>query len=102
MYYKKNNFNEVEPNETKEYLTDFGLLKYDLKTKSFYNSETHDFPKVKYWFEEIKSFEDSSYVVMKYLAENHHPHTTAIITSTSSHVLEGVKSTGEDFRFIKD
>ncbi|QHC84940.1 hypothetical protein AS589_09245 [Empedobacter brevis] len=102
MYYKKNIFIKVEPNETKEYFTDLGLLKYDLTTKSFYNSEKREIVKVNYWFEEIKTFEDSSHVVMKYLADNHHPHTTSIVTSTSSQVLEGFKSTGEDFRFIKD
>ncbi len=38
-----------------------------------------------------KSFEEATEVVMKYLAENHHPHTMIIINSTSAQLFEGVK-----------
>lgn len=40
--------------------------------------------------------------LMKYLAEQHHPHTTAIVTSTNGQVMEGLKGTGEILDYIKD
>lgn len=51
---------------------------------------------------EPKDFDSASRVMIKYLAENHHPHTTAIITSTGCEILEGVKSTGQLMDYIKD
>lgn len=46
-------------------------------------------------------FEELAKLTMKYLAENHHPHTTIIITSTNAELVEGKMcvSTNE---FIKD
>ena len=38
-----------------------------------------------------KTFEEVVKEVMKWLAENHHPHTTIIITSTSAELVEGVE-----------
>lgn len=39
--------------------------------------------------------------LIKYLCENHHPHTTIIITPTSAEIVEGVKAFTE-YRFLKD
>ena len=36
-------------------------------------------------------FEKAVEVVIKYMAENHHPHTTIIIDATSAQLLEGLK-----------
>lgn len=46
-------------------------------------------------------FEQLSKLLIKYLAENHNPHTTIIVTSTSAELVEGKMciSTNE---FIKD
>ena len=37
-----------------------------------------------------EEFKQAVEVVMKYLAENHHPHTIITIDSTSAQVYEGV------------
>lgn len=51
--------------------------------------------------EQQKAFESAAKPLMKYLAENHHPHTTIILTSTECEIVEGIQSiiTNE---FIKD
>ena len=38
------------------------------------------------------NFKENARPLLKYLAENHHPHTTAIITSTSIELVEGIKA----------
>ena len=38
--------------------------------------------------------------LIKYMAENYHPHTTLIITSTNAELLEGKMSTGKILDFI--
>ena len=48
-----------------------------------------------------KTFEEVIKDVMKWLAENHHPHTTIIITSTNAELVEGIESVVTD-EFIKD
>lgn len=48
--------------------------------------------------EELKS---SVEAVMKYLAENHHPHTKVIIDSDSAELVEGL-ATHRTEKFIKD
>lgn len=40
--------------------------------------------------------------LIKYLAENHHPHVTAIVTGIGAEILEGIKSTGQVMDYIKD
>ena len=40
--------------------------------------------------------------MMRYLAENHHPHVTTIITATGAELLEGQKFTGKTMDYIKD
>ena len=36
-------------------------------------------------------FEKAVEVVIKYMAENHHPHTTMIIDATSAQLFEGLR-----------
>jgi len=50
---------------------------------------------------EKKSFEQSVEVVMKYISENHHPHTMIQIDSTSSTLWEGQKRHLTE-EFLKD
>lgn len=52
--------------------------------------------------EDIITFEEMSEIVLKYINQNHHPHTTIIVTPTSVQVLEGLKSTGETLDYIID
>lgn len=47
-------------------------------------------------------FESISRKNLKYLSENHHPHTLMICESTKVELFEGVKSTGIVYDFIKD
>lgn len=49
-----------------------------------------------------KGFEELMRPVIKYLAENHHPHTSIIVTSTNAELVEGVRSTGKIMDYIKD
>jgi hypothetical protein len=46
-------------------------------------------------------FEELSKIVMKYLAENHNPHTSIIITSTSAELVQGKYAIQTD-EFIPD
>lgn len=39
--------------------------------------------------------------LMKYLAENHHPHTTCIVVNNSAEILEGIQTHLTE-KFIKD
>jgi hypothetical protein len=47
-------------------------------------------------------FKESTKPLLKYLAENHHPHTTAIITSTSIELVEGIKAENKIYDYIQD
>lgn len=40
--------------------------------------------------------------LIKYLAENHHPHVKAIVTSSSVELVEGVMSIPDVTEFIRD
>jgi hypothetical protein len=46
-------------------------------------------------------FEELAKLVMKYLAENHNPHTSIIITSTSAELVQGKYGIQTD-EFIPD
>jgi hypothetical protein len=46
-------------------------------------------------------FEELSKLMIKYLCENHNPHTTIIITNNSAEILSGIKSVVTD-EFILD
>jgi arsenate reductase-like glutaredoxin family protein len=50
---------------------------------------------------ESQEFEALARPLIKYLNENHHPHTTIIITPTNAEVLEGIKSF-HTVEYIKD
>ena len=52
--------------------------------------------------EKDAGFEEIARELMKYLAQNHNPHVTAIITSTNAELLEGLKSTGKVMDYIPD
>lgn len=56
----------------------------------------------KRYLEHNYDFDSISESVLKYMSDNHHPHCTLIATSTNVQVLEGLKSTGEVYDFIKD
>ena len=47
-------------------------------------------------------FKANARPLLKYLAENHHPHTTAIITSTSIELVEGIKAENKIYDYIQD
>jgi len=50
---------------------------------------------------ELLEFIEITKPVIKYLAENHHPHHTIIITNTNAELLEGKMATGEILDYIK-
>jgi predicted ATP-binding protein involved in virulence len=52
--------------------------------------------------EELKELEDASCPLIKYLSENHHPHVTAIVTSTSVELLEGLSGISDICDYLVD
>jgi thiamine pyrophosphokinase len=46
-------------------------------------------------------FDSVADLAIKYLAENHHPHTTMIVTATDAEVAEGVKCYSSD-KYLRD
>ena len=50
----------------------------------------------------LDTLREAARPLIKYLAENHHPHTTAIVTSTSVEVLEGTMSIPKIHEFLVD
>lgn len=50
----------------------------------------------------VDDFCNSSKPLIKYLAENHHPHVKVIVTNNNAELLEGLTTTGEINEFIKD
>ncbi|WP_162837201.1 hypothetical protein [Serratia marcescens] len=51
--------------------------------------------------QKIAAFEEAAKPLIKWLAENVHPHHTVIVTSTSAELLEGVVSFPTN-EFLKD
>lgn len=51
--------------------------------------------------EEQEKLEEAMKPLMKYLAENHHPHVTAIVTANKAEILEGIGVVNTD-EFIVD
>ena len=47
-------------------------------------------------------FREAANPMLKYLNENHHPHVTAIITTTSIELLEGIKAEPKIFDYVVD
>ena len=52
--------------------------------------------------EKSKEFDKIVRPLIKWLAENHHPHCTIIVTNTNAELVEGKMSTGEILDYIKD
>ncbi len=52
--------------------------------------------------QQVKEFEMAARPLIKYLAENHHPHVTAIITSVGAELLEGLMSTAPIHDYLRD
>lgn len=48
-----------------------------------------------------EKFEEIVKPLIKFLAENHHPHTTCIVTATEAEILEGLMVTKTD-EFLVD
>lgn len=48
-----------------------------------------------------RTFEEAVKPLMKYLSENHNPHTSVIVTSTNAELVGGIKSFITE-EFIKD
>lgn len=48
------------------------------------------------------TFEEAARPLMKWLAENVHPHHSVIVTPVRAELLEGVVSTGEVLDYVKD
>jgi len=51
--------------------------------------------------EQVKAFESAAKPLMKYLAENHNPHTSIILTASECEILQGIKSIVTE-EFTKD
>lgn len=66
------------------------LLNYGKNGKTISNYEKDD---------ELK---EAATPLIKYLNENHHPHVTVIVTSTSVELLEGKMGLPNIYEFIKD
>ena len=52
--------------------------------------------------EALANFTEAARPLIKYLNDNHHPHVTAIITSTSAELLEGMMSNPAIHDYVKD
>lgn len=51
---------------------------------------------------EQKEFNEACRPLIKYLAENHHPHIKVIVHSTGAEMLEGVKTSAEILDYLRD
>lgn len=49
-----------------------------------------------------KAFEEAARPLIKWLAENTHPHHTAVVTPTHAELLEARVATGPIYDYIKD
>ncbi len=52
--------------------------------------------------EKAMAFKELIKPIVKYLNENHHPHTTIIITPTGGELMEGIIGSGPITEFITD
>ncbi len=69
-------------------LADF-LGEQEVKLKKILKGEIND-----------DAFTELCKPLMKYLAENHHPHTKIILESNFAELVEGIKTTGQIDDFI--
>lgn len=51
---------------------------------------------------EVDAFAEACRPLIKYLAENHHPHVKVIVRNTGAELLEGLKTTGEILDYLRD
>lgn len=51
--------------------------------------------------EKLKELEEAARPLIKYLAENYHPHVTCIVTNNSAELLEGLMTVRTN-DYIKD
>ena len=77
-------------NEKLQALADF-LGEQEVKLKKILTGEIKD-----------DAFTELCKPLMKYLAENHHPHTKIILESNFAELVEGIKTTGKIDDFIVD
>ena len=61
------------------------------------NPQENEMPK-----EQTDSFIEAARPLIKWLAENVHPHHTAIVTATNAELLEGQASSGEVLDYLRD
>ena len=50
----------------------------------------------------IEEFKKAATPLLKYLNNKHHPHVTAIITSTSIELVQGICAVPKIYEFVKD
>lgn len=50
----------------------------------------------------LEDLQKAAEPLIKYLAENHHPHTTAVVTNTGVEIVEGVMNIQGIDKFLKD
>lgn len=51
---------------------------------------------------DLEKLKEAASPLIKYLSENHHPHVTAIVTSTSVELMEGIASIPKIYDFLTD
>lgn len=51
---------------------------------------------------EAKELEDAAMPLIKYLNENHNPHTIAIVSPTSVEILVGTMTINKIYKHLKD
>jgi len=52
--------------------------------------------------EQCEKLKEAALALIKYLAENYHPHVTSIVTSTGIELFEGICSVPKIYDFITD
>jgi len=53
-------------------------------------------------FERMQNLKKAAEPLLKYLNDNFHPHVTAIVTTTSVELMEGICSVPNIYDFVKD
>lgn len=92
----------------KDKMCDENLFKIAIdNSDDFANSTGNFFSGMKYMQKLIsentkQDFNLSARPLIKFLAENNHPHTMAIVTSTGAELFEGMKATGEILDYLID
>lgn len=51
--------------------------------------------------EQQESFKEAALPLIKWLAENVHPHHTAVVTATNAELLEAKATTGQILDYVK-